>query len=216
MKKLLVIALPSIVLLLCSSAFSQRASFSESYADKLVTERIDGETYYEVYPTGRFTTRGSFKFPEPIDLSLIDENTSFSMELGGWSYGGVFGDDPKFSTGKKSVTIKLDSGAVVKIAFTAKAASWSVTARTGSDLNNEYESSPAAGDYAGSDESYSIKKSDGATVSCTVGLGDEYFLSGELPLTGRVRATIKKVGSGDFVEEIPLSSVSLSATGILE
>jgi hypothetical protein len=216
MQKLL--GLLAIGSLLYSPTFAQStgsASFSESYADKLISYKDEGETYYEQVSSGRFTTRGKATLEEPLDPSYLDEETPFSIQIGDWSYEGFLGDDPKFTSRKKSASIKLDTGAILKIAFTTKSITWSVSGKTGYDFNGEYETSPLASSYAGSDESYSIKKSDGETISCSASLGDG-FVSGELPLSGRVKSTIKRIGSGDFEEEYPLSSVSLSASGKLE
>lgn len=214
MKKLLLILTAAAPL--SSSILAQSASFSETYADKLVSYTEDGDRYYETVTTGRFTTRGKATFAEPLDLAGLDETTPLFIQIGDWRIDGFLGDDPKFTAGKKSATFRSATGAVIRVAFTAKSATWSVSARTGSDARGTYEDSPKAYAYAGSGETLSIAKTDGESVVCNVGLADEHFLSGNLPLSGRVKSAVKKVGSGDLVEEYPLSSVSISAAGALE
>jgi len=199
-----------------STTWAQSASFSETYADRLVSYTEEGERYYETFTTGRFTTRGKAIFAEPLDVAGLDENTPLYTQIGEWRIDGVLGDDPKFTAGKKSATFKSASGATIRVAFTGKSATWSVSARTGADARGTYEDSPKAYAYAGSGETFSIAKSDGESVVCNVGLGAEHLLSGNLPMAGRVKSTVKKVGSGDLVEEYPLNSVSISAAGALQ
>jgi hypothetical protein len=201
---------------LCSTSLAQRATFSESYADKLISYTEDGDKFFEQITTGRFTTSGRATFAEELDLSTLDESTPVVMTIGNWEIKGTFADDPKFAPGKKSATFKLESGATIRVAFTKKSVTWSVSAKTGNNATEAFEASPKAAEYAESGEPLTITKSDGETLAYAVTLGADNSLAGELPLTGRVRSTIRKVGSGDFAEEYPLMSVNLSASGLLE
>jgi len=215
MKKIILLS-TAIIGTLSAEALAQSASFSETYADRLVSYSEGGEKTYETVTTGRFTTRGRALFGEELDLTSLDESTPVSVTAGNWKYEGTLGDDPKFTAGKKSASVKLSSGATLRIAFTKKSATWTVSGRTGSNGSDTFESSPKAADYAGAGESLTIKRSDGETLAYAVTLGTEHSLSGDLPLAGRVKSTVRKVGSGDFADEYTLMSVNLSASGRLE
>ena len=169
-----------------SSLASGTASFSNSYADKLsATRDEEGFVLYEAYPTGSFSFRGRIPLAEPLPSTLNPE-ASVSLSLGAWSVEGTLAQS-SYKAGKRAASFKdADTGAVIKIAWTTKALTWSVTGRTGMKKNGDsLEESPAAAGYTDLDPG-KISSETQDPVSCELSFG-ELVYSGSLPWKGSVK-----------------------------
>lgn len=194
---------------------SGTASFSDSYADQLITTRDEeGFVYYETYPTGSFSFRGRIPLTAPLPATLNPE-TAVSLSLGAWSLEGTVAQS-NYKSGKRAASFKdADTGAVIKIAWTAKALTWSVTGRTGMKKNDDsLEESPAAAGYTDLD-SGKISSETQDPVSCELSFG-ELVYSGALPWKGSVKQRTKSYGRGDDANELNFSTISMKGTGAIQ
>lgn len=199
-------------------------TFTETYADKVVSSREDGETFYDVIPTGSFTAKATLAFDDG-DIDIVPTvNTPVVITVGNWAYEGTLGDDERYTDGKSSATILLtheecknadcdDTKEVTHGKITIKASSRgvavTVTAKTGSTpKDDELEESPAAANFAG--ETLTIVAADGATLPVSIDIGNGAFhREGFLALTGKVATKTVRKGSGEDAEEFETTTASL-------
>jgi|GEM_PF-4844534 len=202
-------------LLLAASAAFANVTFSETSAQRLVSTRMDGEVSSDVYSGGTFTARGKVIVPDGLTITFSNES-EITLTIGNWTFEGTMSDDPKFNPAKiKPLSFRLPGGGTLSFALSRGVLTWSVTAKTGStNAGDELETSPVAEDNYGSDpsESRAITAADEVTAQCVLAF-DSLSAQAEVPLTGSVRVSLRKVGSGDLAEEYFLSSVRLKGTG---
>jgi len=202
-------------LLITMSLARANVSFSESFADRLVSYSEEGETFRETISGGTFTARGKVPLT-PQDANIVlGASTPVTATIGDWTFEGTLGGDPKFVAGKsKSASFKLPGGGTLRLAWGAAALTWSVTAKTGSNLaGDSFETSPVAeGLYA--EESALITAADEVTVDVNLTL-DTATASASIPQTGAVKYIVKTVGSGDLAEEHGLCSVKVKGSAVM-
>lgn len=200
---------------LTSSLASGTASFSDSYIDKLsATRDEEGFVLYESYPTGSFSFRGRIPLAEPLPTTLNPE-TPVSLSLGAWSVEGTVAQS-SYKAGKRAASFKdANTGAVIKLAWTTKALTWSVTGRTGMTKNGDsLEESPAAAGYTDLDTGQ-ISSEDQDPISCELSFGDVVY-SGALPWKGSVKQRTRTFGRGDDAEELNFSTISMKGSGPIQ
>jgi hypothetical protein len=181
-----------------------------------VTIRSEGETMRELVSAGKFSLRA--KIPVlPADAVLVfNKETPVVVSIGEWRFEGVLGDDPKFVPEKsRSVRIPLSGGGSLAIAASPKAFTASISGKTGSNAKgDQFEVSPtAAGLY--SEESKKISLADEIATDVTIQVGGVNAVA-RIPLTGKIRYSLKKIGRGDTAEEFGLNRVQVSGKGLVQ
>lgn len=205
---------------LLGSVISALASvtFSETYQESVATFKFEGEISREILPGG------SFKLRAVVPLTADDMNIVLSREsnlrimIGGWSYEGELGDDPKFVSGQsRSARIRLIAGektpaGLISIAVSARALTLSVSVKTGTNRNgDEFQASPLAESLA-AEQTVRITTADNVRMELSCELA-EGSASAELPIIGVKRYSVKKFGRGENAESYDLRSVVISGKG---
>jgi len=196
------------------------ASFKETYSEKLVTIRLDGEVSREVLAGGSFSLRSKVGLSESDFTIAPTGETAVKITVGGWTYEGVLSDDPRYVAGKsRSVRLPLVQDGirrgVVSIAVSRGVLTFSVSVKTGVNTKGqEFEVSPFAAAQA-SGESRRIALGEGLAVPCSISFAG-INASANILVAGTERYSVRKVGRGDEAEEYGLSAVSLRGSAMLE
>jgi hypothetical protein len=208
-----------IITSLGARAADARVLITDAYAERLQRLTEEGEKYNIVTASGIFTSRGRAGSLAESAISKIGQNSVFDIRFGEWAFSGKLGSLP---TGRKSAKFTLPGGGSVRLAWSKKAVTWSVTAKTGYNARGEErELSPVAASLS-YNATYAIKKGDIAAVYA-VGLYEDaeggptplVIAEGEMPLVGKAKHTAKKVGKGDNLEEFDLNRVSVKGSANL-
>jgi len=191
-----------------SSAASDKVSFRENYKQNVRRVSVEGEVSYVEVASGSFTARGKIPVSASSAGITSGEDVPVDVSLGNWSY-----EDSFVPRTKRSRRFSLPGGGSLRLAWSGKALTWSVTGKTGYKADGESrEQSPAAEEFVG--ESATIKIQDGFAVSCTLNFA-EAVAEAEIPLTGSVRVRSKSFGKGEDKEEYDLSTVKLRGSARL-
>jgi hypothetical protein len=236
-KNLFVILAMSVMLFVIGvnhSFSASTVSFKESYADKIYTYREDGESYYEMEPTGKFAA--TFK----LDLSSIfpatktdnitkqfNGETCFDISVGAISEYFCLGDggDVAYTPGKTSaqVTRKEDIGEEKVKWITTKKTTVKWTAKNivtiklsgnaawvGWIMADQFagDTDPAIMDYVSASViiSGTFVDKNGAELT-------DVYAGSELSVTGKATTKTVRKGRGDEQEEFELAKVTLSGKG---
>jgi hypothetical protein len=206
-------------LLLISASWAS-GSFNETYSERLVAIRMDGEVSREVLAGGSFSLRAKVGLSESDFMIAPSGATPVKITVGGWTYEGVLSDDPRYVAEKsRSVRLPLVKDGirrgVVSLAVSRGVLTFSVSAKTGVNTKGqEFEASPFAAAQA-SEESRRIALGEGLAVPCSIAFAG-INASANIPVAGTERYSVRKVGRGDEAEEYGLSAVRLRGSAMLE
>ncbi len=100
------------------SATISKLSFSSSYKETAKKVCEDGDCWYEIYSTDRFSMQVTIQFPPDFDPATIVEGSDFIFNFGIYSYSDTFGNGTSEDT-VKTFKSKRDKGGSAK--FTLKA-----------------------------------------------------------------------------------------------
>jgi hypothetical protein len=196
------------------------ATFNETYSERLVAIRMDGEVFREVLPGGSFTLRSRVSLTESDFSSAPSRETAVKITVGGWSFEGVLSDDPRYVPGKsRSARLPIVVDGIrcgdVSIAVSRGVMTFSVKAKTGvSAKGQEFKDSPFASAQT-SGESRKITLGEGLAVSCSISFFD-INAAATIPVAGTERYSVRRVGRGDDAEEYELSAVRLRGSASME
>lgn len=196
-------------------------SFSETYQESVATYKFEGEVTREILPGGSFTLRAVVPLTADDMSIVLSRESNLKITIGGWSYEGVLGDDPKFVSGKsRSARIRLIAGektpaGFISIAVSPRAVTLSVSAKTGTNRNGDaFQISPLAESLA-TEETAKIKAADNVKMEFSSELA-EGSAGADLPITGATRYSTKNFGSGENAEIFDLRSVVISGKGRIQ
>ena len=206
----------ALVLTLFVTSFAQASvALVETYGDRIVTIREANMVTVKTVASGTFTARGKVDMIEQDFSVVLASNTRVALAIGQWSYEGVLGNDPKFVPNKsKSVTLNLPRGGTIRIAFTPKAVTWSVTAKTGETQSGGELETPAIAQQLYMDENTTITAADNRYADCSLTHG-ENTVSGLMAIAGTGRFGYKKARLGPTIQEYPVRTVRMTGKGTL-
>jgi hypothetical protein len=85
--------------------------FLESYSEKVACQKVDKVRQCDVVDSGWFTVGGEVSL-EGVDVSQFNSDTPFHLNLGGFLFDAVLGNDPDYATGDhKAKFLFTDSNA---------------------------------------------------------------------------------------------------------
>lgn len=90
-------------------ARADKFSFSESLKDKLYSYRDEGDVWYETGQVGKFRLAGAASWPEPVDISMINEGTQLFLSFGDLELNLALGDADIYNPAKRSATYFLST-----------------------------------------------------------------------------------------------------------
>jgi len=230
------IGLAMLVILLVLAAGTVLAAntvtLKDSYVEKILTYREEGESWYEEYAAGKVAATFNLDltsiFPSTRNITQqFNGGTCFDIFVGaiGESFCLGEGGDVKYTLGKTSATVtrKEDIGEEREkwITYMKTTVKWTaknlltikVSAKpdwVGWILADYYDgmTEDAIEDITEASVMVSGTFTDKNDVQIT-----EIFSSSNLPVTGRSTTTIITKGKGDYQEEFELTTVTLAGTG---
>lgn len=227
----------SVILLLIALGTSLAAStvtLNDSYVEKILTYREEGESWYEEYAYGKFTA--TFKldlnsiFPATKTENITQQfngDTCFDIAIGAISESFCLGEggDVKYTPGKTSATVtrKEDIGDEKEkwLRYMTTTVKW--TAKN--VLTIKMSGKPdwvgwiLSDSYDGMTED-AIEDTTEASVTVSGTFTDKYggeiteiYASSDLSVTGKANTKTITKGQGDYLEEFELTTVTLSGKG---
>ena len=193
-------------------------SFSESYRQKVTCVNIEGGRSCHVTDTGKFRISAKISL-SGIDIDQFNEETYFSIDVPGFNFEAVLGDDPKYTPGVKRAKfvyseevqnptteeIKIYDYLVVNLRWTTKRLTVTLSGKTAPYF---FLNRILAGNYVGT-ETGPIEDITNADINFS-GEDFEVFAPSDVNITGRVRS--RTVVKGE--EEFEVSTISLRGKGI--
>jgi len=193
-------------------------SFSESYRQRAACVRIEGERFCDLADTGKFKISARISL-SGIDIDQFNEETYFSVELAGFFFEAVLGDDPGYTPGVKRAKfvyseefqdpiteeIKILDYLVVNLRWTTKRLTVTISGKTAPYF---FLDPILAGNYVGG-ETGPIEDITNADINFS-GEDFEVFAPFDVNITGKVRS--RTVVKGE--EEFEVSTISLKGKGI--
>lgn len=196
------------ILSLASAALADSFSFSETFKDKVVCERDQGDVFCDVASIGRFRIAGSRTWKGVVDISAINADTAFHIAFGNLDFTAMLSDDPNYVVGKTSATFIIgehfndndkefvDGKIVVK--WNAKRVSIGVSGK----LGGQSELEPVLADLYTENDSGPF--SDEALISADFA---DFFLADETPVAIRGNVSHRTVTRGE--DQFDLTSVTV-------
>jgi hypothetical protein len=193
-------------------------SFSESYKQKAACVNIEGEQFCGVADTGKFKISAKISL-SGIDINQFNEETYLSIELAGFFFEAILGDDPDYTPGVKHAKFVYSdefvdpiTEEISNIDYLVVSLKWTnnhltVTA-SGKTAPYFFINSILAGNYVGVETGPIEDVVDAAVDS--LGEDFEVFVVFDINITGKV--TTKTVHKGE--EDFDVSTISLKGKGI--
>ena len=193
-------------------------SFTESYKQKAACVRIEGERFCDVADNGKFKVTAKISLSE-IDIDQFNEDTYFSIELAGFFFEAVLGDDPDYTPGVKRAKfvysnefvdpiteeISTPDYLVVSLKWTTKRLTVTISGKTAPYF---FLDPILAGNYVGG-QTGPIEDITSAAVNFS-GEDFEVFSPFDVNITGKVKTSTVVKGE----EEFDVSTISLKGKGI--
>jgi hypothetical protein len=191
----------------CRVALADSVVVTERAGGKLVCTREEGETSCEVVTTGNFKVVGKVNWNGLIDITTIDQDTTFSVSIGNLYIDTSLSEATKYVAGKRSAVFvyghyndndKFIVDTKVTLHWSVKQFSATVSGKVNS------EQGPILADiYSGSAGAFTD------TQDLSVSFAGLYVENLPIDITGKTTEKTVFRGRGDDREEFEITKVSL-------
>ena len=203
-------------------------TFSETWTDKVACtgSNSQGDLACDTVSVGKLTLKAAFSTNDlaaAVDPTQFDQNTTFDISLGNYSFSDTLGDAPGYVAGASKATFLLTNDLctaadnnnglpcpskvyeTIALTITPKGLTVSITAKTGTDANgNTFETAIDADTFDG-DATGPVTD----TLSFQMDLGDLTVFSDVVPVTGTIAT---KTVTDKAANQDTLSNVKIKGT----